>query len=108
GGCDTAFAVLFLKRANVAADLTERIKKDPNRSGLLEGIQEPTPKRRTPPQAGQAQERGHSSFSPPHRGRNGLNVSWHALACLVASAGRRGEMAAYGAAWLTLLPEAVG
>jgi hypothetical protein len=54
GGCDTAFAMLFLKRANVAADLTERIKKDPNRPRLLEGIQEPIPKRRTPPKSGQA------------------------------------------------------
>jgi hypothetical protein len=68
GGCDTAFAVLFLKRANVAADLTERFKKDPSRPGLLEGIQEPTPKRRTPPQSGPAPKRGPSSFSPAPRG----------------------------------------
>jgi hypothetical protein len=54
GGCDTAFAVLFLKRANVAADLTERLKKDPNRPRLLEGIEEPTPKRGPPPKSGQA------------------------------------------------------
>ncbi len=58
GGCDTAFAVLFLKRANVAADLTERIRKDPDRPRLLEGIQGTTPKRRGTPKPGRsAQDR---------------------------------------------------
>ena len=46
---DTCFALLFLKRANIAADLTERIKKDPNRPKLLEPIQEPAGKGNAPP-----------------------------------------------------------
>src|SRR5262249_35073164 len=66
GGCDTAFAVLFLKRANVAADLTERIKKDPYRPKFLEAIQESAPKRRSPP-PGEGQKQGRSSLSPPPR-----------------------------------------
>src|SRR5262249_14310753 len=31
GGADTCFSLLFLKRANLTSDLTERIKKDPYR-----------------------------------------------------------------------------
>jgi hypothetical protein len=66
GGCDTAFAVLFLKRANVAADLTERIKKDPYRPKFLEGIQDSAPKRRSPP-PGEGQKQRRSSLSLPPR-----------------------------------------
>jgi hypothetical protein len=46
---DTCFALLFFKRANVAHDLTERIKKDPNRPKLLEPIQDPARRDGRPP-----------------------------------------------------------
>ncbi len=53
GGCDTCFALLFLKRSNVAPDLSERLKertKDPGKAPprLLEMIEKefaPTPGR---------------------------------------------------------------
>ncbi len=40
GGPDTCFALLFLKRTNLAPDLTVRIKKAPGALKLLEGITE--------------------------------------------------------------------
>jgi hypothetical protein len=40
GGADTCFALLFLKRTNFADDLTQKIRKDPRRIELLEGITE--------------------------------------------------------------------
>ncbi len=38
GGCDTCFALLFLKRADLAADLTVRVKRNPATMKLLEGL----------------------------------------------------------------------
>jgi hypothetical protein len=61
GGCDTCFALLFLKRANIAADLTERIKKEPNlRPPLVEPIRDPAGKggKRPPPGSSQAPRPG--------------------------------------------------
>jgi hypothetical protein len=60
GGCDTCFALLFLKRANIAADLTERIKKDPYRPPLLEPIRDPARKgeKRPPPKSGKGDRPG--------------------------------------------------
>jgi hypothetical protein len=61
GGCDTCFALLFLKRANIAADLTERIKKEPAlRPPLLEPIRDPSRKggKRPPPESSQAPQPG--------------------------------------------------
>jgi hypothetical protein len=49
GGCDTCFALLFLKHADLAADLTVKIKKDPGRPKLLEGIQEEEGKAKSTP-----------------------------------------------------------
>jgi hypothetical protein len=40
GGADTCFALLFLKRANLAADLTAKLRKDPSRPKLQEMIQD--------------------------------------------------------------------
>src|SRR5262249_15686258 len=45
GGCDTCFALLFLKRTNLAADLTRKMRKD--FKIIEEGIVE-TPKEGTP------------------------------------------------------------
>ncbi len=63
-GCDTCFALLFLKRANLASDLTTRIKgkqKDPGRPKLVEPIFDPS--------GGTKKPRGKQGAAPGGAGR---------------------------------------
>jgi hypothetical protein len=74
GGPDTCFALLFLKRANLAADLTDRIKKAPGAVKLLEGITEgdkSKSERALPPRGPEKQSRLDPTGDPDRR-RPGL------------------------------------
>jgi hypothetical protein len=74
GGADTCFALLFLKRANLTPDLTERMRKDPNRPKLLEGIE-------AAPRGGAAPSRGPGSNPAqprPQQSLLGYPLQWRA------------------------------
>ncbi len=71
GGADTCFALLFLKRTNFADDLTRRIKKDPRRVQLLEGItkgEETKSDLEAPPAPKKGPGGGKQSWAPPAEG----------------------------------------
>jgi hypothetical protein len=71
GGHDTCFAILFLKRANLTSDLTERMRKDPNRPRLLEGIEE---KKGAKPSGGKS-----SRLSPTWRGEGAAPAAGYSV-----------------------------
>jgi hypothetical protein len=87
GGADTCFALLFLKRANFAADLTKKFQKDPNRPALLEGIETEGSKTKSdlPPAPS-----GKQSWAPP-ADRPGLRGPRPALAGLSPEVVRAGR-----------------